>query len=161
MTDGPDLRQAVPTDQPHLFIWDDANAIELRSFCNEVNADYINYRDDLLQRVSKTDNFLVLDRYIDREIHRIRELCRNSPSGVVLLHEMEALIAYLASRPGRKVNLFWDRLMRTRHLDAIAWIVLPSACKPPNWPNERIRIIRSVASIGIVHGPVERNCQNQ
>jgi hypothetical protein len=156
-----DLRHAVPTDQLHLVISDDANSISLRLLCNEVNADYINYRDDLLQRVSTNDNFLVLDRYIDREIHRIRELCTNSVSGVVLLHEMDVLVAYLTSRPGKKINLFWDRLMRTRHLDAIAWIVMPSACKPLYWPNERIQTIRSVASIGNTNGTVETNCQNQ
>ena len=161
MIDELDLRRVVPTDQPHLIISDDEDSISLRSLCNKVNADYINYRDDLLHRISICDNFLVLDRYIDREIHRIRELCANSPSGVVLLHEMDVLVAYLTSRPGKKINLFWDRLMRTRHLEAIAWIILPIACKPPYWPNERLQIVRSVASIGNANGPVETNCQNQ
>jgi hypothetical protein len=142
------LRLAVPSDRPHILTWDCADAISIRSLCNTQHADYVNYRDDLILRTSAADRFLVLDRYIDREVEHFRELCRRSTSGVVVLHELDVLIAYLESRPGHSVNILWDRLLNLRHLEAFLWIVLPSSCVSSRWPHDRREPFCSTASMG-------------
>ena len=148
MSDNVQLRSAIPSDQPHLLAWDAADSISVRSLCNAQNADYVNYRDNLLGRTSNADKFLVLDRYVDRELKVIRDLCRKPPSQMLVLHELDVLLAYLESRPGRTINLFWDRLLRTRHLQAVLWIVLPTSCIPSRWPECRIQVFRSIPRIG-------------
>ncbi len=148
MSDIIDLGSAVPSDQPHLLAWDAADPIDVRSLCNKQNADYINYRDNLLDRTSSEDKFLVLDRYVDRELKEFRELCLRARSEILVLHELEVLLAYLESRPGGMINVFWDRLLRTRHLAVKLWVVMPHSCIPPRWPKPRIQVFRSTPPIG-------------
>lgn len=143
------LRKVDLTDQPHLLAWDLPDTIAVRHLCNEQNADYVNYRDDLLARTRPTDKFLLLDRYIDRELNVFRELCRQSAGRLLLLHEVDVLLAYLQSRPGPTLNVFWDRLLRTRHLNAVLWIVLPSSCIPNRWPEHRVRVVPTARIAGL------------
>jgi hypothetical protein len=138
MTDQIRLRSSLPSDQPQILVWEDADRLAVRELCNLEDADYINYRDDLLHRTPAVDRFLVLDRYIDRELQWIRHLCATAPSHLVVLHELDALVAYLVSTPGKIANVFWDRLIHLRQLESRLWIVLPSSCVSPLWPIQRL-----------------------
>ena len=133
-----DLRRVELSDRVHLLACEAANNV--RSLCNSQNAEYVNYRDQLLARTLKSDKFLVLDRYIDREIEGFRDLCSQSPGRVLVVDEVDILLAYLRCRPGPQLDIFWDRLRTARHFNALLWIVLPATCIPSRWPQTRIRL---------------------
>jgi hypothetical protein len=142
------LREVELTDRPHLLAWDGVDPISVKQLCTTQNAQYINYRDSLLSRTKPSERFLLLDRYIDREIDVFRDLCQKSAGRVVVLHEVDVLLAYLQSRPGPMLGVFWDRLMRTNHLNALLWILLPGLCIPHRWPTLQVRVIRSERPTG-------------
>jgi hypothetical protein len=142
------LREVELTDRPHLLGWDAVDPILVKQLCNTQNAEYVNYRDSLLSRTKPSERFLLLDRYIDREIDVFRDLCQKSAGRVLVLHEVDVFIAYLHSRPGPMLNVFWDRLLRTNHLNALLWIVLPMSCIPHRWPNLQVRVISSETPTG-------------
>jgi hypothetical protein len=142
------LRSAVPSDRPQILAWENADRIAVRELCNLENADYMNYRDDLLNRTSSSDRFLVLDRYVDRELQRIRHLCATTRSNLIVLHELDALVAYLESTPGKIASLFWDRLIQLRQLQTRLWIVLPSSSISPLWPPQRLKAFSAQTTNG-------------
>lgn len=126
-------------DRPHLLAWDCADVLSVRQLCSSLSAEYINYRDDLIGRTKPSERFLVLDRYIDRELDVLRRYCSQTSRRVVVLHELDVLLAYLQSRPGPMLDVFLERLLRVRHLDALLWIVLPNSCVPTRWPEQRVK----------------------
>lgn len=126
-------------DRPHILAWDCADVLSVKQLCNALNAEYLNYRDDLIERTKPSERFLVLDRYIDRELDVLRGYCSQTSRRVVVVHELEVLLAYLQSRPGPMLDVFLERLLTIRHLNALLWIVLPSSCVPSRWPEQRVK----------------------
>ena len=143
------LHGAIPSDQVHLISWQTFDELDVRMFCVKQHADCVSYRDSLLHRTSAEDRFLALDLYVDREINGLKAVCDESTSGIVVVHGMDILVAYLQARSGKAYNLFWDRLLRTRHLTALLWILLPPTFIPPRWPAGRVLSLQQVASQGI------------
>jgi hypothetical protein len=143
------LSSAIPSDRVHLISWQTYDELDVRLFCVKQNAEFLSYRDNLLQRTSGEDRFLALDLYVDREITALRTMCDMSTSGIVVIHGMDILVAYLQARSGKVYNLFWDRLLRLRHLTALLWIVLPPSFIPTRWPVDRVLTFQQVAARGI------------
>lgn len=143
------LHGAIPSDQIHLISWQTFDELDIRMFCVKQHADCVSYRDNLLQRTSAEDRFLALDLYVDRELNALKTLCDKSTSEMVVVYGVDILVAYLQARSGKAYNLFWDRLLRTRHLTALLWIVLPPTFIPPRWPADRVLPLQQVAAQGM------------
>ncbi len=136
-----DLRlwEANPKDSPHLLLWDNPDPEQLRQLAWRENAKVVSYRDNLLTRVDPQSRFLALHHQCDRELAAIRALCDQTAEPVVLLQDLDCLIAYLSVQPDSPITLFWQSLFNTRHLDRILWIILPSQAAPPDWQKHRLQ----------------------
>ncbi|KAF3886502.1 MULTISPECIES: hypothetical protein [Nostocales] len=132
------LREAQPSDRPHLLIWDTPNDSELRRLVYRENADLISYRDHLLNRIDTSKPFLTLHLWLERELDAIKAMCANTSKPVVLLKDLDCLITYLHVRSNSPITLFWQNLFYTRHLQSILWILLPSQLTPSNWDDSRM-----------------------
>lgn len=150
MIDVGSLLDAELRDRPNILAWDRADVLSVRQLCSSLNAEYVNYRDDLIVRTRPSERFLVLDRYIDRELDVLRGFCSQTSRRVVVLHELEVLLAYLQSRPGPMLDVFAERLLRIRHLNALLWIVLPSSCVSNRWPEQRVKNVSFEKATGTI-----------
>lgn len=142
ITDLP-LKDARPDNQAHLLLWDTFTQNELWQLKFHNNAELVNYRDNLLQRLDPENKFLNLHHTIDEELDAIKAICQKSQNPVVLLEGLDTLITYLRIKTGGKVTLFWANLEKTRKLESLLWIVLPQSLAPPNWPEDRILRVSS------------------
>ncbi len=132
------LKDARPDNQAHLLIWDTPTKQELWQLAYFNNAEQVNYRENLVQRLDPGDKFLNLHYAIDEELGAIKTICKASPRPVVLLEGLDTLITYLRVKAGGQVTLFWRNLEETRKLESLLWILLPQPLAPPNWPETRI-----------------------
>lgn len=132
------LRDAKPSDRPHLLLWDSPNQADLEQISFYNHAQRISYRDNLLSRIDDKERFLVLHQYLDRELDAIRTICSKSSHTVVLLEGLDCLITYLYVQPSTPITFFWQKLSNMRHLESILWILLPTKLAPPNWTEKRI-----------------------
>ncbi len=132
------LREAQPSDRPHLLLWDTPSDQELKALVYRENASFISYRTHLLNRINTGNSFLTLHLWLERELDAIKAMCANTSNPVVLLKDLDCLITYLRVRPDSPITLFWQNLFYTRHLQSILWILLPSKLTPPNWDDSRI-----------------------
>ncbi len=136
------LREAKPSDRPHILLWDNPNDEELRQLAWREDAECISYRTNLLSRVNPSKSrFLALHHQCDRELAAIRAMCANTLKPIVLLQDLDCLITYLHVQPESPITLFWKSLFETRHLECILWIILPSQLAPPAWHDSRIQQI--------------------
>ncbi len=132
------LREAKPSDRPHLLLWDTPNDLELYHLAFQNQAQPISYRNNLLSRITPS-RFLVLHERLDLELAAIKQICASSNKPVVLLEDVDCLITYLNTQPPvAPITLFWKKLKDMRHLESILWIVLPSKLAPENWPETRL-----------------------
>ncbi|GAB1545141.1 hypothetical protein NUACC21_78170 [Scytonema sp. NUACC21] len=132
------LREAQRRDRPHLLIWDTPDDQELRGLAYRENAELISYRTHLLDRIDTSNPFLTLHLWLERELDAIKAMCSTTRNPVVLLKDLDCLIAYLRVQPDSPITLFWQNLFYTRHLQSILWLILPSKLTPPNWDDSRI-----------------------
>jgi hypothetical protein len=135
------LREAMPSDKPHLLLWDKFDQHELRSLAYFDDAEVVSYRQDLLKRISPSRSFLALHENIDSELNAIRRICNTSSKKVVILRDLDCLITYLHTQPESPITLFWQKLFYERNLENIIWILLPSKLAPPIWTEERLQRI--------------------
>jgi len=132
------LGKAVPSDKPHLLLWDKFDEHELRSIAFYNDADVVSYRQDLLNRLPPNISNLALHEDLERELRSVRQICHNSQKKIVILRDLDCLITYLLIQPEAKITLFWESLYRMRHIETILWILLPSKLAPPMWSEERL-----------------------
>ncbi|GJD20078.1 hypothetical protein RIVM261_050340 [Rivularia sp. IAM M-261] len=135
------LREARPSDRPHLLLWDTPNDLELNALVYREDAECISYRTNLLSRVSATSCYLALDKQLERELDEIKTLCVKTNKPVLLLKDLDCLITYLKIKPESPITLFWKSLFLTKHLESILWILLPSKLVNPIWDESRMRVI--------------------
>jgi hypothetical protein len=133
------LREAIPSNQPHLLLWDKFDQHQLRSLAYFDDAEVVSYRQDLLKRISPSSSFLALHENIDLELKAIKRICNTSSKKVVILRDLDCLITYLHVQPESPITLFWTTLFRMRHLEHILWILLPKKLAPPMWTEDRLR----------------------
>lgn len=134
------LKSARPDNQPHLLLWDSPSEAELAELAFQNNAQRVNYRTHLLSRIPQNQGgFLVLHHYVDRELEAIKSMSWGVKKPIVLLENLDCLIAYLRIQPGGQITLFWKHLEKTRKLESLLWIVIPPILKPSNWPEERVK----------------------
>lgn len=133
------LKNARPNNQAHLLIWDNPNETELQSLAFYNNAHRVNYRENLIQRISRDDKFLTLHRYTDRELDAIKFICTRFDKSMILLEGLDCLITYLYVKPDSHITLFWTNLEKTRKLEKLLWILLPSTLVPKDWPENRLK----------------------
>lgn len=145
MTDKADfrLRDARPDDRIHLLLWDTPDENELVRIAFDNNAQRVNYRKNLLQRIHPGENFLTLHHHLDVELDAIKSMCCGVSKQVVLLEGLDCLITYLQVTSGSHITLFWKQLEETRKLEKLLWILLPQQLAPKNWSSERIERIPS------------------
>lgn len=139
------LKQAQPIDRPHLLLWQNPSPMELWNVAFQNNAQEVDYRTDLLDRISPDANYLMLNRYLDREFDRLRTLCTESPKPIVLLKNFDCLITYLIAKDPNSQDVLWRRLIDLRQLQGILWIVLPPALVPAYWSETRTQRILTLA----------------
>lgn len=132
------LKDARPDNQAHLLIWDAPTNQELWQLAYYNNAEQVDYRQNLVQRLKVDDKFLNLHYAIDEELAVIKDICRDSSRPVVLLEGLDTLLTYLRVKAGGHVTLFWQNLEKTRKLESLLWILLPQPLVPPHWPQNRI-----------------------
>lgn len=135
------LREAKPSDRPHLLLWDTLNDLELQQLAYRDNALVQSYRTNLKSRIAPQSRFLGLHHQLERELDAIKAICATTYKPVVLLKELDCLITYLYVQPESPITLFWQNLFNTRHLESILWIILPSSLAPPGWHDSRIQRI--------------------
>lgn len=131
-----DLRSAIPSDSPHILIWDNPSETDLSALAFQNNAKRINHRQTWLQRLPPDSQFLNLD--CRTEIQAIRALCQNITEPVVLLEDLDYLISYLSISPDSPITTFWFNLAQMRHLPCLLWLVLPSLWVPSDWDTHRL-----------------------
>jgi hypothetical protein len=131
-----DLRSALPSDSPHILVWDNLTEIQLSGLALHNNAKRISHRQDWLQRLPPNGQFLNLD--YRTEIQAIRALCQNTPEPVVILEDLDYLISYLSISPDSPITTFWFNLAQMRHLPRLLWLVLPSLWVPSDWDTHRL-----------------------
>lgn len=133
------LREAKPSDRPHILLWDSPNEVDLEQILYYNKAQRINYRDNLLSRIDESkDRFLLLHEHLDRELEAIRSICSQATDEIVLLEGLDYLITYLSVQPSNALASLWHRLSQMRQLESILWILLPTKLTPPNWPEKRM-----------------------
>ena len=135
------LREAMPSDKPHLLLWDKFDQHQLRSLAYFDDAEIVSYRQDLLKRISPSSSFLALHENIDPELNAIRRICNTSSKKVIILRDLDCLITYLYIQPNSPITLFWHKLFYERNLENIIWILLPSKLAPPLWTEDRLQRI--------------------
>lgn len=135
------FKNAIPTDVPHLLLWDNVNSLEIKQILFNNNAQLISYRENLLNRLKPQQRFLILQEKLAEELEAIKAICREVNKPIVLLKDLDYLITYLYSIPNTPISLFWQNLANIRHLEKILWIILPTKLKPPNWQEKRIKTI--------------------
>ena len=142
------LKEARPDNQAHLLIWDAPTKQELWQLAYYNNAQRVNYRENLVNRLNPDDKFLNLHHSIDEELSAIKGICYDSPRPVVLLEGLDTLVTYLRVKPGGQVTLFLQNLEKIRKLESILWILLPQRLTPPTWPENRILRVSPAYSSG-------------
>jgi hypothetical protein len=132
------LGGAVPSDKPHLLLWDrfDEHELKALAFYNDTNV--VSYRQNLLDRTPPNISNLALHEDLEQELRSVRQICHNSQKKIVILRDLDCLITYLLVQPEAKITLFWQSLYRMRHLETILWILLPSKLAPPMWSEDRL-----------------------
>lgn len=130
------LKDARPRDQAHLLLWDAPTPHRLWELTYYNNAARVSYRENLLQRLDPNDKFLNLHHAIDEELAAIKAICQTAQHPVVLLEGLDILITYLRIKPGGQVTLFWQNLEKTRKLDSLLWILIPSPLPPQVGPRK-------------------------
>jgi len=132
------LGRAVPSDKPHLLLWDKFDEHELRSIAYYDDAEVISYRQDLLNRLPPNISNLGLHENLEAELKAIRQICHNSCKKIVILCGLDCLITYILVQPEARITLFWQSLYRMRHLESVLWILLPTKLAPPMWTEDRL-----------------------
>jgi len=133
------LRDATPSDKPHLLLWDRFDDQALRSLAFYEDAEVISYRQNLLSRLPANISNLALNENLDQELRSVRQICHNSQKKVVILRDLDCLITYIQIQPNSPITLFWQSLFRMRHLESILWILLPRRLAPPMWTSDRLQ----------------------
>lgn len=133
------LRNARPDNQVHLLLWDTPDESELIKISLYNHALRINYRKNLLQRINPGVQFLSLHHNLDEELEAIRSMCYGVKQEMILLEDFDCLITYLQVH--NQITLFWKNLEKTRKLEKLLWILLPSQLAPNTWPQNRIKHI--------------------
>ena len=134
------LANAIPSDCPHLLIWDNPNSLEFGHLEFRYGAQRIDYRDNVVTRLKSGNKYLNLHRNCNLELAEIKTICQEAIKPVVLLEGLDILFAYLMAKSG-KIELFWRNLADTRHLNCILWIVLPSSLLWHGWDKNRIMFL--------------------
>lgn len=132
------LREAMPSDKPHLLLWDKFDENELKALAFYNDADVVSYRQNLLNRLPPNISNLALHEDLEQELRSVRQICHNSHKKIVILTDLDCLITYLLIQPEAKITLFWQSLYRMKHLETILWILLPSKLAPPMWSEDRL-----------------------
>ncbi|MTJ07070.1 hypothetical protein [Anabaena sp. UHCC 0204] len=133
------LKDAKPTDSPHLLLWDNPNGLEIQQILFNNNAQLISYRDNLLSRIKPQQKFLSFQDKLGQELEEIKKFSTDTTKPIVLLKDMDILITYLYSYPQSPLSLFWNNLANMRHLQSILWIILPTKLNPPTWNINRFQ----------------------
>lgn len=133
------LRDAVPTDRPHMLVQSGPDDLRLRRLCVANNAEYVSYREDLLARISAAGRFLVLDRYIHRELDAVRAICAKLQGRVIVLDGLDVVLTYLRARSPIFEQDFVRSLLNMRQLEGVLWVVLPATLVPKDWPTSRLK----------------------
>jgi hypothetical protein len=133
------LKDAKPTDSPHLLLWDNPNDLEIQHILFNNNAQLISYRDNLLSRIKPQQKFLSFQDKLWQELEEIKKFSTDTTKPIVLLKDMDILITYLYSYPQSPLSLFWNNLANMRHLQSILWIILPTKLNPPTWNINRFQ----------------------
>jgi hypothetical protein len=133
------LRDATPSDKPHLLLWDKFDQQQLQLIATYENAQVVSYRQNLLSRISPNSSYLSLQQDLDPEFRAIRQICDGSSKKIVILRDLDCLITYLQSHPESRITLFWHKLFYTRQLESTLWISLPSKLAPPMWTSDRLK----------------------
>lgn len=131
------LKDAKPSDQVHLLLWDNCNELDLKELIFQNNAQCISYRENLLSRINIQKKYLMLEQNLDEELTAIRQICSTAIKPVVILKDLDILITYLYIKPSSPITLFWQKLANLRHLEKILWLILPTKLKPPNWKEKK------------------------
>ena len=131
-----DLRSAIPSDSPHLLVWDNPAEVDLRDIAFQNKAKRISHRQEWLNRIPPDSQFLNLD--YRSEVQAIRALCQDVTEPVVLLEDFDYLISYLSIDPDSPITSFWFNIEHMRHLPRILWILLPSQWVPSDWDTRRL-----------------------
>ncbi|WP_204104303.1 MULTISPECIES: hypothetical protein [Spirulina sp. CCY15215] len=137
------LKDAKPTDRPHLLLWDNPNDSEIKQLIFNNNAQLVSYRDNLLSRINLKHKFLSLQEKLGEELDAIRQTCENADKPIILLQDIDILVSYLYSKPKSPISLFWQKLANMRHLERILWIILPTKLMPQNWNHRSLIHIKS------------------
>lgn len=134
-----------PTDRPHLLVWDTCDEDGLNDLRFRYGTYRINYAKNLVKRHTQQSNstFLRLDKRLDREIQVLRDLCGTAPQNYIQLEGLDRLITYLACTGNSNLELFWQKLIDLRQLPKLLWIILPNSLVHPNWPKERLYILKT------------------
>jgi hypothetical protein len=141
------LKNAVPSDRPHLLLWEKQQRPELWQLAFNSNAEVVSYRENLLNRIEGDAKFLRLDRRLDAEFRAIKDICTNSPKPIVILEEIDCLVTYLKALYPDAYHLFWRKLIDLRHLERILWIVLPPKLCWSEWSKTQLLDLTSSGSI--------------
>lgn len=142
-SDLPSLRDARPSNQIHLLLWDTPNPHDLHILTTYNNAQTHHYRDLLLSTLQPDQKFLHLHHHLDREVDRLHHLCQTCTQSMVLLHGFDLLLTYLRLQKDSPLPSFWQILHQNRKLAVPLWIVLPSLLAPPRWDRDRLLYLAS------------------
>jgi hypothetical protein len=135
------LKDAKPSDQVHLLLWDNCNELDLNELTFHHNAECISYRENLLSRINPQKKYLMLEQNLDEELTAIRQICSKAIKPVVILKDFDILLTYLYIKPSSPITLFLQKLANLRHLEKILWLILPNKLKPPNWEEKHLQKI--------------------
>ncbi|MFN7465214.1 MAG: hypothetical protein ACK5WL_23615 [Pseudanabaena sp.] len=114
-------------DRPYLLYTDTLSKTALNQLVFRYTAERVSYREDLIKRHTSTSKsgYLNLQLHSNRELDAIKQICQNATKPIVLLEDLDILLAYLATRPNSPLQLFWRNLAATRQLACPIWILLP------------------------------------
>ncbi len=133
--------RARPDDRIHLLLWDTPEEAALQDIAFYNYAHRVNYRQNLLSRIDPNTRYLALHQHQERELASIKCLGTGVDKQIVLIENLDCLIAYLQMHPSGHMQLFWSNLEKTRKLEKTLWILLPRLLAPKTWPEERIQRI--------------------
>jgi len=127
-------------DRPYLLYINTPTPTVTSQLAFRYTADLISYRENLIERhtsISKSQS-LNLQFHCDRELEAIKEICRKAIKPIVILEDLDILLAYLATRSRSHLDLFWQNLATMRQLACPIWILLPTHWKTEMSPKQNL-----------------------
>jgi hypothetical protein len=118
-------------DRPYLLYIENPIPTVISQLAFRYTADRISYRDNLIERhtsISKSQS-LNLQFHHARELEAIKEVCRKAIKPIVILEDLDVMLAYLATRSRNYLDSFWHDLATTRQFACPIWILLPTSWK--------------------------------